>query len=61
MQAHRFNTFAFILPLLLSCWLGIGAAQADGIGTTVTPAGEDASVMVDCGSGDGCNKKNVSA
>lgn len=56
MQTRSQNVFAFILPLLLTCWLGIGAAWADGIGANGTPGSADADKNRNC---DGCPcKKN---
>jgi RHS repeat-associated protein len=42
MQTRRSTLFAFVLQLLLSGWLGIGMAHADGIGATATPGSADA-------------------
>jgi RHS repeat-associated protein len=41
MQIRRSHTFTFLLSLLLTCWFGIGAAWADGIGATATPGSAD--------------------
>jgi RHS repeat-associated protein len=41
MQTRRSNVFAFLLPILLTCWLGVGTAWADGIGQTATPGSEE--------------------
>ncbi len=57
MQTRRPYLLAFVLPLLLSCWLGIGAAQADGIGNTATPGGADGDANRNC-DGCSCKKKN---
>jgi hypothetical protein len=58
MPTRRPYLLALVLPLLLSCWFGIGAAWADGIGREVTPGVADADATIDCGGGDGCNQCN---
>lgn len=58
MQTRRQNMFAFLLPLLLTCWLGIGVARADGIGENATPGSADADAKIDCAGADGCNQNN---
>lgn len=40
-QIRRLNVWAILLSLLLTCWLGIGTAWADGIGATATPGSAD--------------------
>lgn len=57
-QIRRMNVCAILLPLLLTCWLGIGAAWADGIGATVTPGAADADDKRPC-DGEGCQRCNV--
>jgi RHS repeat-associated protein len=52
------NIVAFLLPLLLTCWLGIGAAWADGIASTATPGSADADDKRPC-TGPSCPKNNT--
>jgi RHS repeat-associated protein len=57
MQIRRSHTLAFVLPLLLTCWLGMGVAWADGIGNTATPGAADTDKNRNC-DGCPCKKKN---
>jgi hypothetical protein len=58
MQTRRSTLFAFVLPLLLSGWLGMGMAYADGIGATATPGSADADDQRPC-TGPSCAKNNT--